>query len=109
MHFFFFLMIRRPPSSQLFPHTTLFRSIRAATNAEQLAVRVDKRPSRTSAGILGFDLPENSLLITLPAQPSFRLNPFLDRKSTRLNSSHLGISYAVFCLQKKNTSNHLDS
>src|SRR5471032_3545937 len=70
--FFFFLMIRRPPRSTLFPYTTLFRS--------QLWAR-----SPT--------LPPNSCRERRRARP--------DRKSTRLNSSHITISYAVFCLKKK--------
>src|ERR1035441_3048954 len=69
----FFLMIRRPPRSTLFPYTTLFRSPAIA----RLRCR--------GYGLHG-DLP---------------LSASLDRKSTRLNSSHLGISYAVFCLKKK--------
>src|SRR5262245_65273338 len=73
--FFFFLMIRRPPRSTLFPYTTLFRSEGAS-----------RRGTRSSSF-----LRRNRS----PAAPS-------DRKSTRLNSSHLGISYAVFCLKKKN-------
>src|ERR1035438_10743435 len=68
--FFFFLMIRRPPKSTLFPYTTLFRSLRLG-NYRGLR----RRPLGLHAG------------------PP-------DRKSTRLNSSHLGISYAVFCLKK---------
>src|SRR5947199_1295339 len=85
--FFFFLMIRRPPRSTLFPYTTLFRSpagagssivrsyrsITAFKSAVSSHVACDQRGSVTRA----------------------------DRKSTRLNSSHLGISYAVFCLKKK--------
>src|SRR6266571_7870583 len=68
--FFFFLMIRRPPRSTLFPYTTLFRS----------ALRGAQRPRHW-----------------------FRHHPpAADRKSTRLNSSHMSISYAVFCLKKKN-------
>src|SRR5438045_4720400 len=75
LYFFFFLMIRRPPRSTLFPYTTLFRSARSAS----------------WAGLA-------RLMSTMPAcaAPSRA-----DRKSTRLNSSHLGISYAVFCLKKK--------
>src|SRR5215467_15523371 len=81
--FFFFLMIRRPPRSTLFPYTTLFRSTRADTKPpnprpHQQRVCADCRRQRR--------LPRRKL----------------DRKSTRLNSSHLVISYAVFCL-KKNT------
>src|SRR6266511_6005158 len=77
--FFFFLMIRRPPRSTLFPYTTLFRSPRAR------ACRSAPGRRRRSAGGEG------------AAQPS-RTG---DRKSTRLNSSHVKISYAVFCLKKK--------
>src|SRR5256885_12849893 len=87
-------MIRRPPRSTLFPYTTLFRS-RGARGAGAAArpvgdlgrsVRADPlrraaRQHRRAAGDVGADLP--------------------DRKSTRLNSSHLVISYAVFCLKKK--------
>src|SRR5437899_8628638 len=73
-------MIRRPPRSTLFPYTTLFRSFDAV---HQAAV--------CGSGIVG---SRGRGLI-----PAFF--PFLDRKSTRLNSSHLGISYAVFCLKKK--------
>src|SRR5215510_1926890 len=69
--FFFFLMIRRPPRSTLFPYTTLFRS------------RGGHAPARRAAGSPG-------------PWPAPR-----DRKSTRLNSSHVAISYAVFCLKKK--------
>src|SRR5437899_8074399 len=72
---FFFLMIRRPPRSTLFPYTTLFRSPRL-------------RAMEWPPGLVH------------PAQrPGVGLG--IDRKSTRLNSSHLGISYAVFCLKKK--------
>src|SRR2546427_11583915 len=71
--FFFFLMIRRPPRSTLFPYTTLFRSPHRGVGRRGGAVRA--RPSR--GGGDG------------------------DRKSTRLNSSHSQISYAVFCLKKK--------
>src|ERR1035438_10812327 len=72
---FFFLMIRRPPRSTLFPYTTLFRS----------GGRLRRR--RTGAG----------------GHHSRRVDS--DRKSTRLNSSHLGISYAVFCLKKEKRQN----
>src|SRR3712207_8354794 len=88
----FFLMIRRPPRSTLFPYTTLFRSgiPRGAT----------------------FRFDERGLVVTIATDKvlfesaSARLRPqgrrILDRKSTRLNSSHANISYAVFCLKKKN-------
>src|SRR5256885_3993142 len=78
---FFFLMIRRPPRSTLFPYTTLFRSSRA----EAVFVSV------------GLHLVLLLLFLVGPAIA----NRILDRKSTRLNSSHLVISYAVFCLKKK--------
>src|SRR5258708_29681422 len=75
---FFFLMIRRPPRSTLFPYTTLFRS--SINDALDLGVR------------------QNAVRDDIGWQMSSR-----DRKSTRLNSSHQIISYAVFCLKKKNT------
>src|SRR5215813_14801437 len=75
--FFFFLMIRRPPRSTLFPYTTLFRSNEPSRNAS--------RPARR----------ELVRICTAACSGS------LDRKSTRLNSSHVRISYAVFCLKKK--------
>src|SRR6266498_5970356 len=75
--FFFFLMIRRPPRSTLFPYTTLFRPRRpgSACRPDRSAERRAPRPD----GVTGRR----------------------DRKSTRLNSSHVRISYAVFCLKKK--------
>src|SRR5258705_4632901 len=90
--FFFFLMIRRPPRSTLFPYTTLFRS-RFTDAANQI------RPSQGST--LGGSTRQHlgwsrSRCRDCLAGPTPR-----DRKSTRLNSSHLGISYAVFCLKKK--------
>src|SRR5256885_5366018 len=78
--FFFFLMIRRPPRSTLFPYTTLFRSA-------------------ASFSIIGRPVTSRSSSGTEPTSAS--PNVCLDRKSTRLNSSHLVISYAVFCLKKK--------
>src|SRR5436853_3786528 len=76
--FFFFLMIRRPPRSTLFPYTTLFRSPCLGEFRRRLGERCGQA-----------------------AQAQGRACPKGDRKSTRLNSSHLGISYAVFCLKKK--------
>src|SRR2546422_5109790 len=81
---FFFLMIRRPPRSTLFPYTTLFRS-REPVDPEVLA----------RAALLAGARPAVSRFV-LPLHSS------QDRKSTRLNSSHGYISYAVFCLKKKN-------
>src|SRR5437868_11364872 len=76
---FFFLMIRRPPRSTLFPYTTLFRSLKRINDAYGQA-----------AG-------DRAL-----ADVATALGEATDRKSTRLNSSHVSISYAVFCLKKKN-------
>src|SRR5438477_11431740 len=78
--FFFFLMIRRPPRSTLFPYTTLFRSIHEFLDFVLLLL--GEGPGGDEAFVV------------------HRLDE-LDRKSTRLNSSHMSISYAVFCLKKK--------
>src|SRR5438105_8360903 len=77
-------MLRRPPSSTLFPYTTLFRSPLPPTSTS-----LPPPPSITS-------LPPAPLMTLLPPSPT------RDRKSTRLNSSHEWISYAAFCLKKKN-------
>src|SRR5437588_4832838 len=99
---FFFLMIRPPPRSTLFPYTTLFRSCQCGEGRIQVA------------GCVNVALPMNN--------PPFQFQPGglaniewrvadaangtgIDRKSTRLNSSHTVISYAVFCLKKKNSWN----
>src|SRR3712207_7631558 len=92
--FFFFLMIRRPPRSTLFPYTTLFRSLQVAPvhagdlrrveNGEVVARIVHRRS--LDEGLLGYAVLAHAAG---------------DRKSTRLNSSHANISYAVFCLKKK--------
>src|SRR2546426_12135481 len=79
---FFFLMIRRPPRSTLFPYTTLFRSL---TRFDLVVL--------DELGFLPFSKDGGQVL--------FQLCSDQDRKSTRLNSSHLVISYAVFCLKKK--------
>src|SRR2546429_8856345 len=91
--FFFFLMIRRPPRSTLFPYTTLFRSLHDA----RVAVAQDERAE-------GEAVVDVLVAIEVPETASFRLlhrDRMPDRKSTRLNSSHGYISYAVFCLKKK--------
>src|SRR5260221_3322605 len=82
--FFFFLMIRRPPRSTLFPYTTLFRSWLGGTD-------FDRSPG----------LPSNFG----PTNFGGSIKIGRDRKSTRLNSSHTVISYAVFCLKKKKNKN----
>src|SRR5256885_11026529 len=83
---FFFLMIRRPPRSTLFPYTTLFRSTGERTVRSGTATWI-KAADPFAGG---------------PAAIGVGGNRKADRKSTRLNSSHLVISYAVFCLKKKN-------
>src|SRR5256885_3404552 len=94
--FFFFLMIRRPPRSTLFPYTTLFRSLPESVEevsttmafASAEGLKVIPWGSGTKMALGG--IPDRVDLVVV------------DRKSTRLNSSHLVISYAVFCLKKKN-------
>src|SRR2546426_4680780 len=85
---FFFLMIRRPPRSTLFPYTTLFRSPRIEVLHGDQGGREGRRK-----------VPDE---MEDRRQPAGRRRE--DRKSTRLNSSHLVISYAVFCLKKKKRS-----
>src|SRR3989475_6433089 len=80
-------MIRRPPRSTLFPYTTLFRSPCVAQRREKALLPPDRVP------------PPRPLPI--PIMVARHENPARDRKSTRLNSSHSQISYAVFCLKKK--------
>src|SRR3712207_8004324 len=86
IYFFFFLMIRRPPRSTLFPYTTLFRSVRVVAlilELEDISPELAPGPA--------------ALRVFVPDRP----HQGEDRKSTRLNSSHANISYAVFCLKKK--------
>src|SRR2546421_7153288 len=92
MSSFFFLMIRRPPRSTLFPYTTLFRSPR--DDAHRGAHRHGGH-ARPGAARVREGAPHG----TVPDLPEVAA----DRKSTRLNSSHDQISYAVFCLKKKKT------
>src|SRR2546429_896245 len=79
---FFFLMIRRPPRSTLFPYTTLFRSKHEVAESQKIAGQRQ--------------------------MPGTAAEQALDRKSTRLNSSHGYISYAVFCLKKKKNTKHFN-
>src|SRR2546430_4073576 len=79
-------MIRRPPRSTLFPYTTLFRS------------QLDDEPGAAVWGVLR---PDAALVLAHDTEGNRQAEP-QDRKSTRLNSSHSQISYAVFCLKKKN-------
>src|SRR3989449_4343960 len=97
---FFFLMIRRPPRSTLFPYTTLFRSVRDRIHAGAVELA---RQERLLVGPVDLILDEERAVLPHVGE---RREPLprrrVDRKSTRLNSSHGYISYAVFCLKKKN-------
>src|SRR2546426_8002511 len=93
-------MIRRPPRSTLFPYTTLFRSHVRPPVVELVAV--DGEVGRAGVERRHADLVDAPVGIGREARkPAGDVGPRLDRKSTRLNSSHLVISYAVFCLKKK--------
>src|SRR5258708_13316674 len=99
-------MIRRPPSSTLFPYTTLFRSVWfqllelvIGSTAVSLGVLLAIFMGGTCLG---------SLMLPRILSRRHPLRDRKDRKSTRLNSSHQIISYAVFCLKKKNTNTHLN-
>src|SRR3712207_7530436 len=90
-------MIRRPPRSTLFPYTTLFRSPAGAhqlRNDGDPATRIVVFATPAGRPMSAFYPDDGTVLIHIPGHE--------DRKSTRLNSSHANISYAVFCLKKKN-------
>src|SRR2546427_7867622 len=80
-------MIRRPPRSTLFPYTTLFRS----------GGNIRCRPARSDRRLIDIANPGQACAVIA----------YIDRKSTRLNSSHSQISYAVFCLKKKKNTDHI--
>src|SRR3989442_2762013 len=89
---FFFLMIRRPPRSTLFPYTTLFRSVEGRQErGRRLGRRLEVVLRHADGQALHALLKPRAVVV----------HGFGDRKSTRLNSSHVRISYAVFCLKKK--------
>src|SRR5690349_22808409 len=89
--FFFFLMIRRPPRSTLFPYTTLFRS--------EVEYRFNDTRNKIVWGVAKPNNLEEDLDTAI--SKAIKQTDMQDRKSTRLNSSHVEISYAVFCLKKK--------
>src|SRR2546430_13723444 len=100
-------MIRRPPRSTLFPYTTLFRSLSLANDVDVLGNMVD-RLSEQNRWYRDFTLEALARAVreTIACFPVYRTylapgRPVRDRKSTRLNSSHSQISYAVFCLTTK--------
>src|SRR2546426_6792777 len=86
-------MIRRPPRSTLFPYTTLFRSVSTSIGEADQGRENEQKERRMSK-------------VVAPALSQQATGAGPDRKSTRLNSSHLVISYAVFCLKKKKKKNH---
>src|SRR5256885_8309471 len=98
-------MIRRPPRSTLFPYTTLFRSPHEKEIAGTLRQAL-KMAEDTFFKVLARAKQQGELKNDKDPRALAR---FLDRKSTRLNSSHLVISYAVFCLKKKRDYHHLNS
>src|SRR3712207_7337300 len=102
-------MIRRPPRSTLFPYTTLFRSgVRVAVREAEPRQRVGPEHVARGAELAGRPVHHAGEVPAEAADPAFlevqraERQPGQDRKSTRLNSSHANISYAVFCLKKKN-------
>src|SRR3712207_6951545 len=95
---FFFLMIRRPPRSTLFPYTTLFRS-QQARDVGTLRQRLDLLRGDVLLDARLSNVYGGGAAVRLHVHHGGR--PDGDRKSTRLNSSHANISYAVFCLKKK--------
>src|SRR2546427_6282270 len=91
-------MIRRPPRSTLFPYTTLFRSIDIISMAQQASPKVIGQIELLRIQLTA----ESSVVRTTPSGVGLpKVRSLTDRKSTRLNSSHSQISYAVFCLKKK--------
>src|SRR3712207_7027858 len=92
-------MIRRPPRSTLFPYTTLFRSLRRGHPGRDAGAVLDQG---RHVGVGGDLLPPARPGVVVSVAP-VGIRRSVDRKSTRLNSSHANISYAVFCLKKKKT------
>src|SRR5256885_12585484 len=90
-------MIRRPPRSTLFPYTTLFRSLFSLKPRDEITALIERGKKDPAA---------REAQRTLAAEVTELIHGDADRKSTRLNSSHLVISYAVFCLKKKKMSQH---
>src|SRR3712207_6945685 len=95
--YFFFLMIRRPPRSTLFPYTTLFRS-----SEEVMGRALAEGGRRQRVFLMTKNCARDRRGTRQHLEDSLRRLRTEDRKSTRLNSSHANISYAVFCLKKKN-------
>src|SRR3712207_7419490 len=98
-------MIRRPPRSPLFPYTTLFRSGNRDRGGDPVRAVIAEDSVLMRRGIAGV-LAAGGVDVVAEVSTAADLLDAVDRKSTRLNSSHANISYAVFCLKKKN--NNLD-
>src|SRR3712207_8935016 len=99
-------MIRRPPRSTLFPYTTLFRSPSEGGSAVVVVKAADATSAEVVSGIERLQAETAARPALFEGKPSVELSSdktvaSIDRKSTRLNSSHANISYAVFCLKKK--------
>src|SRR5690242_21398858 len=101
-------MIRRPPRPTLFPYTTLFRSLDVTTKFIFVTGGVVSSLGKgLAAASIGSLLEARGFRVTLQKMDPYinvdagTMSPYQDRKSTRLNSSHMSISYAVFCLKKK--------
>src|SRR3712207_7823213 len=101
-------MIRRPPRSTLFPYTTLFRSPgRGGVAGEEAVIRLGPPTRLPALRLEGRTLQGFQTRTFGPAPTPIRAELRTDRKSTRLNSSHANISYAVFCLKKKKMFNYI--
>src|SRR2546430_11467578 len=100
---FFFLMIRRPPRSTLFPYPTLFRSL---SPSHQPAMHTASQVAALAGATIVAEYCVHGFKPSVPPMIWGALRKPPDRKSTRLNSSHSQISYAVFCLKKKTTIAH---
>src|SRR3712207_8880565 len=102
-------MIRRPPRSTLFPYTTLFRSIGASTGpgASLVPILLCEFQRHHPGLRVSLTISDTQAVTERVAARELELGVVGDRKSTRLNSSHANISYAVFCLKKKKKNNFL--
>src|SRR2546427_3945033 len=98
-------MIRRPPRSTLFPYTTLFRSLIVTVDVSEVnalvALLESQLPDTLTADAFAVNAPLAPMVKLVTVNVAAPVTNFTDRKSTRLNSSHSQISYAVFCLKKK--------
>src|SRR3712207_7524025 len=99
-------MIRRPPRSTLFPYTTLFRSARVAPSASARTENTYVPGSVPSGTVIVISYGMSRGVVNGPYGVGGSNETHEDRKSTRLNSSHANISYAVFCLKKKKNMHH---